>query len=107
MTNHRVLWTDAAKRDLEEIVAFIAADSSASALDVLTRIESRCSTLASLPDRGRIVPELRSIDVYTYRELIHGTWRIVYRREERRVFVIAVLDAHRNLSSLLLQRLTR
>ena len=60
-----------------------------------------------MPLRGRTVPELRSVGVQTYRELVEGPWRIVYRYDARHVYVIAVLDARRDLSSLLLERLVR
>lgn len=42
-----------------------------------------------------------------YRELIEGRWRIVYRYDAERVHVGAVLDARRDLSSVLLERLVR
>ena len=63
--------------------------------------------LERLPERGRVVPELKTIDVYMYRELIERPWRVVYRFERNHVYVVAVLDARRNLASLLLERLTR
>ena len=105
MSDYRVLWTDTAKLDLDEIADFIAAESPASALEVINRIERSCSRLERLPERGRIVPELRSVDILMYRELIVEPWRIVYRCENDRVHVMAVLDARRNLTGLLLERL--
>jgi hypothetical protein len=42
-----------------------------------------------------------------YRELIERPWRVVYRFERNHVYVVAVLDARRNLASLLLERLAR
>ena len=107
MADFQVLWTDAARLDLERIVEFIAEENPASALTALARLERRCRTLAALPERGRIVPETRAVDVLTYRELIEGPWRIVYRHDVDRVHVMAVLDARRELSSLLLERLVR
>ena len=77
------------------------------ALTVLARMERRCQTLAALPERGRIVPELRAVDILTYRELLEGPWRIVYRYDADRIHVVAVLDARRDLSGLLLERLIR
>ncbi|MCY4564121.1 MAG: type II toxin-antitoxin system RelE/ParE family toxin, partial [Gammaproteobacteria bacterium] len=76
------------------------------ALDVIERFEQRCSTLERLPERGRIVPELRSVDILIYRELIVEPWRIVYRHDTGSVYVMAVLDGRRSLSGLLLERLT-
>jgi toxin ParE1/3/4 len=103
----QVLWTDAARRDLEQIVEYVAGDDPKAALDIAERLQRRCLRLERLPARGRVVPELKAIDVYMYRELIERPWRVVYRFEQNRVYVMAVLDARRNLVSLLLERLTR
>jgi plasmid stabilization system protein ParE len=107
MPDYRVLWTDAARRDLEAIVDFIAEDNLDNAVAVLDRIETRANALSEHPERGRVVPELRAIDVFTFRELIAKPWRIVYRHESKRVYVMAVLDARRDLTSILLERLSR
>ena len=107
MAEFEVLWTDAARFDLEGVIEFIAEESPANALSTLARLERRCRTLAVLPDRGRIVPELRAVDVPTYRELIEGPWRIVHRDDVDRVHVMATLDARRDLPGLLLERLVR
>ena len=108
MADFLVLWAAAARRDLAGIVEFVAAESgSARALAVLDRVERRCETLATLPGRGRVVPELRLVDVHTFRELLEGPWRIIYRHDAAHVYVMAVLDARRNLASLLLERLVR
>ena len=74
MARHRVVWTDTAKNDLEAIVTHIAADDVGVALDVLARIQSRCGRLSELPQRGRIVPELKPLDVLTYREVAGERW---------------------------------
>ncbi len=54
----RVEWVEVAVRDLEELVAYIAADSETNADRVLERIEARAAALESSPSRGRVVPEL-------------------------------------------------
>ena len=107
MSDFRVLWTDAAILDLNDIAKFIAADSPVSALEAISKIKQRCSKLERLPERGRIIPELQSVDILTYRELIVKPWRVAYRYDSKCVYVVAVLDARRNLSGLLLERLAR
>ena len=107
MTEFEVWWTDTARLDLERIVEFSAEENPANALTALARLERRCQSLAALPERGRIVPELRAVDVLSYRELVEGPWRIVYRYDVDRVHIMAVLDARRDLSGLLLERLIR
>jgi toxin ParE1/3/4 len=106
-SRYEVLWTDAARHDLEEIVEFVAQDDPKAALRVAERLGARCARLERLPHRGRVVPELKAIDVYLYRESIERPWRVVYRYDQDRVYVMAVLDARRNLTSLLLGRLAR
>ena len=106
MADFRVLWTEAARLDLQRIVAFMAAEGNPTrALAVSEQLEHRCQALVTFPERGRIVPELRAVGVLVYRELVEGPWRIVYRYDADRVHVTAVIDARRDLSSLLLERL--
>ncbi len=82
MIEYRVLWTAAAKVDLEEIINYIAADSTSDALAVLDKLEKRAHTLRHFPKSGRLLPELRTVDVPLYRELIERPWRIVYRCDD-------------------------
>jgi len=107
MGERRVRWTETARRDLDLIVDYIAEDSLGNALAVLDRLEQRAESLSDSAGRGRVVPELRSVDVYQYLELIESPWRIIYRIQGREVFVVAVLDGRRRLESLLLRRLLR
>jgi addiction module RelE/StbE family toxin len=107
MIERRVLWTRTARRDLDAIVAYIATDSIENALSVLDRLQERAESLTTAAERGRLVPELRSIDVHQYREIVERPWRIVYRIEPNSVMVLAVLDGRRDLESLLLDRLVR
>lgn len=65
-----MLWTRTARRDLEAIVAYIAEDSIENALSVLDRLHEWAESLTTAAERGRLVPELRSIGVHQYRELV-------------------------------------
>jgi plasmid stabilization system protein ParE len=107
MIERRVLWTLTARRDLDDIVAYIATDSIENALSVLDRLQERADSLTTAAERSRLVPELRSVGVHQYRELVERPWRIVYRIEPDSVMVLAVLDGRRDLESLLLDRLVR
>jgi len=107
MIERRMLWTRTARRDLDAIVGYIATDSIENALSVLDRLQKRADSLTTAAEGGRLVPELRSIDVHQYRELVERPWRIVYRIEPDSVMVLAVLDGRRELESLLLDRLVR
>ena len=105
--SYQVLWTHTAQQDLTEIIDYIAQDSVDDALAILHRLETKAALLITLPNRGRVVPELFHTGISQYRELISTPWRIVYRVENRQVLIMAVLDSRRDLQTVLLSRLTR
>ncbi len=104
---YRVLWTDTAQQDLTGIIDYIAQDSFDDALAIMHRLEANAALLTTLPYRGRIVPELLNTGISQYRELISAPWRIIYRTEDSRILIMAVLDSRRDLQALLLNRLGR
>jgi plasmid stabilization system protein ParE len=100
-----IIWAGVAENDLKEIIEYIATDSPANALITLKKIKQKASSLYTLPERGRIVPELKDQGILLYRELIVPPWRIIYRISEMKVYVLSVLDARQNVEDILLKRL--
>jgi len=105
--DYEVLWARTAEEDLQGIIAYIAADSVDEALRVLGRIRTAAVALGSLPERARLVPELKEQGVSLYREIVVALWRMLYRIIDRKVYVLGVFDSRRNLEDLLLERLLR
>lgn len=103
---YKIEWAGVAENDLKKIIEYIATDSPANALKLLQKIKQKASGLYILPERGRIVPELKEQGILIYRELIVAPWRIIYRISETNVYVLSVLDARQNVEDILLQRLT-
>lgn len=102
---YEVVWARTAENDLNEIIDYIAMDSPANALKIFKRIKIRASSLSTMPERCRIVPELKGQGIMQYRELIVPPWRIMFRIAEMKVYVLSVLDSRRNIEDLLLNRL--
>ena len=70
----RVVWAKVARHALDDAIGHIARDSRAAAHQVLNQALEAASTLTSLAERGRVVPELgdpaiREVFVYSYRLL--------------------------------------
>ncbi|OGS82034.1 MAG: plasmid stabilization protein [Gallionellales bacterium GWA2_59_43] len=105
--SHLVSWTHTAQQDLTEIINYIAQDSVDEALAILHKLETKAALLMTLPNRGRVVPELLHTGISQYRELISAPWRIVYRVENKQVLIMSVLDSRRDLQTVLLNRLAR
>jgi len=103
--NYSIEWADVAENDLKGVVEYIAQDSPANALKLLKKIKQKASTLYTLPERGRTVPELQDQGILIYRELIIPPWRIIYRISEMKVYVLSVFDSRQNVEDILLKRL--
>ncbi|MBT3196477.1 MAG: type II toxin-antitoxin system RelE/ParE family toxin [Gammaproteobacteria bacterium] len=101
-----VKWTATARNDLKSIIRHIAVDNLLEARRVLDRLKHKAESLSAFPERGRVTPELDAVGVYSHREVICNPWRLMYRIESNKVFVVAVLDSRRQLQDLLLRRLT-
>jgi len=100
-----IVWTYVAENDLKEIIEYISLDSPHNALKILKRIKQKAANLYTLPERGRIVPELQDQGILQYRELIIPPWRLIYRIAEKKVYVLSVIDSRRNVEDILLKRL--
>ena len=103
----KVVITSSAEEDLKEIVDFIAEDEPGIALKIFEKLEMRIKGLKELPDRGRIVPELKDKDILAYREIIESPWRIVYSINEDIVYILFVIDGRRNVNDIFLRKLLK
>jgi plasmid stabilization system protein ParE len=101
---YEVIWASVAENDLARIIEYIAIDSPANALKVLNKLKEKASNLHHSPKRGRIIPELQEYGIHQYRELIVDPWRLMYRAQEEKVYVLAVLDSRQNIEDILLKR---
>ncbi|MBU4532552.1 MAG: type II toxin-antitoxin system RelE/ParE family toxin [Eubacteriales bacterium] len=101
---YQVFWTQTAQQDLIRILEYIAADSEIQAGRVYLAIRQKADNLRQMPLQGRIVPELKYYGIIIYRELISPPWRIVYKTEQNKVWVLAVIDGRRNVEDILLDR---
>ena len=101
---YEVKWAVPAQLDLLEIARFIAEDRPSVARKIVRRIRERISKLEIVPERGRVVPELARHGITQYREMIISPWRILYRIDEKLVYVVLVVDGRRNWEDVLFQR---
>ena len=91
-----ILWSPRAEADLKEIRAFIETDSPAWADLTVRRLVAAVERLREFPDSGRMVPERQSPDL---REVVSGSFRIVYRRRLALVEIATVVRGSREFSS--------
>ncbi|MHB8808573.1 MAG: type II toxin-antitoxin system RelE/ParE family toxin [Desulfobulbaceae bacterium] len=105
-SQYKISWASVAESDLSNIILYIAEESPANALKVLTKIKEKASSLKQFPERDRIVPELQDQGINLYREIIVPPWKIVYRISGKEVYVLTVFDSRQNAEDVLLKKLT-
>jgi len=92
----KIVWTDPAVEDLRSIRDHIAKDSSGFAAVFAGRVIEAVESLSNFPMRGRKVPEMGHDDI---RELLYSGYRIIYRVEQERILILAIIHGARNLAS--------
>ncbi|MFH2044130.1 MAG: type II toxin-antitoxin system RelE/ParE family toxin [Pseudomonadota bacterium] len=103
-TKYKVIWASAAEKDLVNIIEYIAEDSPQNVIKILAKIRTQSSDIYTMPERGRVVPELYDQGISLYRELIIEPWRLIYRISEQEIYVLSVIDSRRNVEDILLKR---
>jgi toxin ParE1/3/4 len=103
-----VRWTRTAVDDLLDVIDyFVGRDGTAVAEQLAERVTHEVATLATMPLRCRVAPELEAEGIDGYRELLVGPHRIVFALRDGDVIVLAVLDGRRDLAELLIARALR
>jgi plasmid stabilization system protein ParE len=97
-----VTWTDPALDGLSEACEYIGSDSTLAAEIFATRAFMTTDRLAVFPLSGRVVPEYDLEDV---REIIFGSYRIIYHLLPEEVEVVAFVHGATQLGSEILERL--
>lgn len=104
---YRVVVPPSVMKDLREIVEYYYEVNRGYSKKIFNKIIERIRELERLPQKGRIVPELKEHNIDAYRELIEENYRIVYRIFEEEVLLVSVIDARRNVEEVLIRKLQR
>lgn len=106
--SYRVLFSEDAEQDVEDLYRFIAArDGIETAERILGELEAAALSLEEMPARGNVPKELAPVGITEYRELHHKPWRMIYRIVGSDVVVYCVADGRRDMQSFLERRLLR
>jgi len=84
----KVGWSYVALGNLIETNKYIASENPEAARKVINDIFEAGNKIKAFPEKGRIVPELRRKNI---REVFCYEYRIIYRIETKRIYVLTVL----------------
>jgi addiction module RelE/StbE family toxin len=92
----KVFWTETAVNHLSSIYNYISQNSPQYAQRLVERLTRRSEQIANFPFSGRLVPEFETEQI---REVIEGSYGIIYYIKPDQIDVIAVLHAARNIEN--------
>jgi toxin ParE1/3/4 len=95
----KIIWTEPALDQLDEIAEYIALDNPVAASDLVKRIFKAVDRLEKYPNSGREPPELPDS---IYREVISSPCRVLYRIDGKKVLVLYVMRDEMQLRKYLL-----
>jgi len=89
---YRVTWSPEAVEDLESIAEYIERDSLFYAQSVVSQILSVSRKIKEFPLIGRVLPEIGDENI---RERFIYSYRLVYKIEQERILIVAVIHGKR------------
>jgi toxin ParE1/3/4 len=108
VTSFSVFLLSGAKRDLLQLHKYGTLNDPLERPDrLIDDLQRSCSRLKTMPEKGRIPPELERIGIREFREIILKSHRVIYNVVKSQVFVYCILDGRRDPQDLLEERLLR
>lgn len=91
----RIVWAPIALDRAEEAAQYIAGDRPSAAAKWIDGLFEAVAGLKGFPHKGRMVPEVGRAEI---REVLYGQYRVIYRREEKRLIILTVRHQRRHFS---------
>jgi toxin ParE1/3/4 len=91
-----IIWTENALNDIDNIASYISKDSEFYAKQFVKKLIKATLKLESFPEIGKTIHELPQSD---YREILFKKYRIIYRVNASKVYIITVHHSARLLEN--------
>ena len=104
----KVVILDSAEQDLKELRSYVVKNFSQTTwLKTFNKLKESIRNLATFPLLGAVPPELESLNLNQYRQIVSGMNRVIYEPRADAVYIYMIVDTRRDLETLLMQRLMR
>ena len=90
----RIIWTEKAEKQLDQIFEYIASDSSLYAYRIVGQLIEKAESIPPNPKKGRKVPEYKREDI---REVFYHPYRIIYLLKDDTIEILSVIHGARLL----------
>lgn len=89
----KIVWSPSALSDVDFIAEYIARDSADQAALFVYRLIEAADRLQEFPLSGRVIPEIGNP---ACREIIYGSYRIMYRIKNDDVWITSIVHGARD-----------
>ena len=89
--DYKIIWSPTSLKDLKNIVTYIAQNNPERSSKIGSKIIEIVEFIAVFPFKGRVVPEIELDEV---REVIHNSYRIIYRIQYKKKVIEIVRIWH-------------
>lgn len=96
----RIVWTEPALGDLDEIADYISLDKPEAARRLVRRVFERVDRLERYPNSGSVPPELKETG---YRHLVVPPLRIFYRYQRGVIYIVYAIRGERQFRRRILE----
>ena len=104
----RVVILDSTEQDLKDLRSYVVKNfSQATWLKTYYKLKESIRNLATFPLLGAVPPELETLNLNQYRQIVSGMNRIIYEPRTDAVYIYMIVDTRRDLETLLRRRLMR
>ncbi|MEL6456904.1 MAG: type II toxin-antitoxin system RelE/ParE family toxin [Cyanobacteria bacterium J06621_15] len=93
----KIFWTETAVNHLSSIYNYISQNSPQYGQRIVEKLTNRSEQIAQFPLSGRIVPEFETKQI---REVIEGSYRIIYYIKTDQIDIIAVLHGSQQIQTI-------
>jgi len=90
----KITWSPLAVEQVRDIASYIALDKPTVAIQWAEKIFDSVEILLDFPKSGRIVSEINRKEI---RELIQGSYRIIYKIKPKEILVLVVQSGRQKL----------
>lgn len=105
---HRVVVLASAEQDLRDLRAYLVKNFSVDTWQTTyVQIKAAIRHLQDYPQTGSIPEELEKLNLAQYRQILSGRNRIVYEVRQGLIYIHIVVDARRDMKTMLARRLFR
>ena len=101
-----VVFLQSAEADLKDLRSYIVKNFGKDVwLTSYGKVKESVAMIQAHPKAGRIPPELESLNLTQYRQVLSGMNRIIYELRDDTAYIHIVCDTRRDLQGLLMKRI--